>query len=501
MSPSAEHHAGALARGIPLSSKIVIITAAAVLFGLGAIYLEQHRKNVTSFYQVMGVKELPRGVPTAFLVVQYDATHKELAPVQIEKAILRAGDAVAEGRPANRSPVIAAAVQFDVVDLPAGPAVLEVVVVPWEGAPRTIEVPVVITPPVTPSPMIRTMEPANPHEDFARIETLPKGDVILGERENPFWIRVSDGQDRALPSHTELLLDDVRIAEVQVGPLGLGSGIIQFSKPHHELKVVASVGGTEGTLTEELVPVGLIRILPTPPVTRDAKSNPVVLAIESETVTERLHCALWSGDALVSFFPVPTDAGRARHPLDLPGEGLYRVTCTDHPQSEWWGDSFFLATADPAATLDLYRVALEDEPFFQSWPPSAELPPDQVDTALAYLMDRTTRTELPYGRLLSTLEADQEAIESEGRRVRLVILALIGGVGLSLLLWAMAMVLRQRRSLDLTRMDPDVLDEMGDDIGEEGLGRKNLMLPALFLILAALVNIAALIYILILILY
>lgn len=501
MSPSAEHHAGALARGIPLSSKIVIITAAAVLFGLGAIYLEQHRKAVTGFYQVMGVESLPQGIPAAFLVVQYDAAHKELAPVQVQKATLRSGDRSAEGRAVNRTPVVAAAVQFDAVDLPSGPAILELVVVPWEGAPRTLEVPVEITPPVIPSPMIRALEPGAPHEDFARIETLPKGDVILGERENPFWIRVSDGADQAADAHIEVLLDGNRVAETRLGPLGLGSVTMQFSKPHHEVKVVAAVTGAEGNLTEELGPVGLIRILPSPPVIRDPATAGVVLSIESETVTERLHCGLWLGDALTALFAVPTEGGRARHELALPREGLYRVTCTDHPQSEWWGDSFFLATSDPAATLELYRAALNDEPFFLSWPPSAQLSPEQLDMALSYLLDRTTRTELPYGRLLSTLEADQEALLAEGRRVRLVILALIGGVGLSLLLWAMAMVLRQRRSLDPTRMDPEVLDEMGEEFGEEGLGRKNLMLPAIFLISAALVNIAALIYILILILY
>jgi len=501
MSPSAEHHAGALARGIPLSSKIVIITAAAALFGLGAIYLEQQRKTITSFYQIMGVRELPRGTPAAFLVIQYDAFHKELAPVLVEAAVLRVGERTFAGRPVARTPVVAAAVQFDALDLPVGPATLELTVVPWEGLARTIAVPVEITPRSEPGPVIRPIASQMPDEDFARIETLFMGDVILGERDNPFWIRVSDGQDRALDAHAEVFLDGVRVSELLLGPLGLGVGTVHLTKPNHSLKVVAAVTGMEGIYTEDVAPMGLIRILPQPPVLRDPANERVVLSVESETVSERLQCGLWRGDALTSLFTVPTEGGRARHELSVPGEGLYRVTCTDHPQSEWWGDSYLLAAADPSKFLDRYLALLPEERYFQSWPPSAEMTPDQLDTALGYLLDRTERTELPYGRLLSTLEADQEALEAEGRRVRLVLLALIGGVGLSLLLWAVAMVLRQRRSLDPTRIDPDFLDEMGDDLGEIGLGRKGLMLPAVFLILAALVNVAALIYILILILY
>ncbi|MFH1530043.1 MAG: hypothetical protein ABIK09_04805 [Pseudomonadota bacterium] len=501
MSPSAEHHAGALARGIPLSSKIVIVTAAAVLFGLGAIYLEQHRKVVTSFYQVMGVRALPRGTPAAFLVIQYDAAHKELVPVLVEAAALRTTKGTFPGRPVARTPVVAAVVQFDALDLPVGSATLVLTVVPWEGTPRNIEIPVEVTPPTDPGPMVRPIAPEMPHEEFARIETLPMGDVILGERDNPLWIRVSDGQDRALEAHAEIFLDGIRVSELSLGPLGLGTGIVHLTKPNHSLKVVAAVSGVEGIRTEDLAPMGLIRILPQPPVLRDPLNDHVVLSIESETVTERLFCGLWRGDALTSLFAVPTEEGRARYELSVPGEGLYRVTCTDHPQSEWWGDSYFLAAAKPSDPLDRYRVALKDERFFQSWPRSEDLSPDLVDTALGYLLDRTVRTELPYERLLSTLDTDQEALEAEGRRVRLVILALIGGVGLSLLLWAVALVLRQRRSLDPTRIDPDYLDEMGDDLGDVGLGRKGLMLPAVCLILAALVNVAALIYILILILY
>jgi len=489
-----------LARGIPLSSRIVIITAAAVLFGLGVIYLEQQRKAVTSFYQVMGVSELLQGTPAAFLVIQYDAEHKELAPVLVEDAVLRAGDQIFAGRPVTRTPVVDAAVQFDALDLPAGPAVLELTVVPWEGAPRVIEVPVEIASRLDPAAVVRPMA-AQPHGDFARIEILPVGDVILGERDNPFWIRVSDGEDRPLDAHVEILLDHRGVSELHLGPLGIGLGTVHLTKPNHELEVVAAVTGTEGIRTEDLAPMGLIRVRPLPPVLRDPVNGEMTLAIESETVTERLHCGLWRGGALTTLFAVPTDAGRARHAVAVPGEGLYRVTCTDHPLSEWWGDSYFLAASDPATFLDEYRAVLEEERFFLSWPRSADMTPDQLDTALGYLLDRTERTELPYGRLVSTLEADQEAIEAEGRRVRLVILVLIGGVGLSLLLWAVAMVLRQRRSLDPTRMDPELLEGMGDELGEAGLGRKGLMIPAVFLISAALVNVAALIYILILILY
>ncbi len=491
---------GALAKGIPLSSKIVIVTATAVLFGLGVIYLEQQRKVVSSYYQVMGVRELPQGVPAAFQIIQYDHRHRELVPLLVESAALRFGDRTFPGRPGAATPVVAAAVLFDAVDLPPGPATLEVTVVPWEGEPRTLVIPLEVIPQRDAIPVLTSREPQMPHEDFARIETLPVGDVILGERDNPFWIRVSDGEDRALDAHVEILMDGLRVSEQQLGSLGIGLGIVQLTKPNHELRVVASITGTEGTLNEDLAPVGLIRIRPVPSVIRDPARERVTLEIESETVAERLHCGLWRGDALTSLFAVPTERGRARYELSVSGEGLYRITCTDHPKSEWWGDSFFLVSSDPAEVLDSYRDALVEERFFSSWPPSSELTPVQLEMALGYLLDRAIRTPLPYTSLLKTLEADQKELAEEGRAQRFTLLALIAAVGLSLLLWAVAMVLHQRRSLDPARLAPEFLDEMDGDLCEEGLGRKGFLLPAACLISAALVNLVALIYILLLIL-
>ena len=495
-STDAQHQRGALAKGIPLSSKIVIITATAVLFGLGVIYLEQQRKVVASYYQVMGVRELPRGVPAAFRVIQYDDRHMELVPVLVESAALRSGDRTFPGRPGAATPMVDAAVQFDAVDLPLGPATLEVSVAPWEGEPRTLEIPVEVIPRGDATPTFPFNEPQMPNEDFARIETVPVGDVILGERVNSFWIRVSDDEDRALDAQVEVLMDGVRVSEQQLGPLGLGLGTVQLTKPNHELGVIASITGTEGTMTKGLAPMGLIRIRPVPSVIRDPATERVTLEIESETVAERLHCGLWRGDALMSLFAVPTERGRASHELAVSGEGLHRITCTDHPKSEWWGDSFFLVSADPAAVLDRYRDAMAEERFFSSWPPSSELTPVQLEMALGYLLERAVRTPLPYASLLKTLEADQQELAEEGRTQRFTLLALIAAVGLSLLLWAVAMVLHQRRSLDPTRLDPEFLDEMDGDLGDEGLGRKGMLLPAACLISAALVNVAALIYIL-----
>ena len=203
------------------------------------------------------------------------------------RAVLRGGGREAAGRPVARTPVVGAAVQFDALDLPVGPAVLELTVVPWEGAPRTIEVPVEISPAVYPAPVIRPLAPEMPHEDFARIETLPVGDVTLGERDNPFWIRVSDGEDRAVDAHLEVLLDDVRVSELHLSSLGLGLATVQLTRLNHELKLVAAVTGAEGTLVEDVAPVGLIRIRPLPPVVRDHGSREVTLDIESETVAER----------------------------------------------------------------------------------------------------------------------------------------------------------------------------------------------------------------------
>ncbi|MBM4370680.1 MAG: hypothetical protein FJ098_03455, partial [Deltaproteobacteria bacterium] len=343
-------------------------------------------------------------------------------------------------------------------------------------------------------------EPARPAEDFARIETLEGGDTILGERENDFWIRVSDGQDRPSPAHIEVLLDGQRIAEFFLGALGLGRVRVPLSKPAHELTVVAAVTGAEGRRVEDIAPLGRIRIQPTPPVIRVSPGTPArgLLVIDSEAVTERLLCGLWRGDTLIDLFAVPAPAGRARHEITVPGDGIYRVTCTDHPASEWWGDSFLVATRSPDALLDSFREALAGEPFFAGWPPSSELSPGELDLALGYLLDRAERSTLPWTRLLDTREGDQARLDAEGRRVRMAILGLIAATGFSLLLWAVAMVLRQRRTLAAIR-DPELLG--AGALQEHGLGRRGALLPLAFLVLATLVNVGALIYILVLVLH
>lgn len=495
----------AISRGLPLSSWLVIITAAAVLFLLGTIYLSQQAKQLDVVYQVLGSGKLVVGRPAAFRVITFDMNHNELSPLSILSAGLSQGDHVIPGKVADQTAMNDSSVEFPPLDFTTGTARLDLEVSSWEGRARRISLVLDV---LETSDFAWTFTPAaaDPgNKVFRRLELTPFGRVVLGERTNPFWLRISDQDDHPVRGDVRIMIDGQAGPELTVDRSGLGIVQLPLSRPNHQVLVqVTAADGGLGDREEMVAPMGVMRILADPPLVSLPEETGTELIIESQTVGDVLYCGLWSRGNLARLFRVNTRDGIGRYRLDLPEQGLYQVACNDHVLAgrDWLGEAWILASRDPADSVRrLLSGILDEETFFLGWDSPSGWSRDQLLVSAAYLLDRIEPGQMDFSLIHSTREGDTQEIKAEIRRTRTIILVLIALVGLSLVLWAVAQVLRNRKSMGSMNLEAEALEGMGDDLGTAGLARKGQMIPLLILLLAAMVNVGSLIYVLILILY
>jgi hypothetical protein len=489
---------------LPLSYRLTIVLSVLLMFALGVVYFSLRNQRVTTSFQVYGSTEVTRGLPAAFRLVQFDNEgNRGNLPVLVRRVTVLQEGAEPVVQPGTE-PVgaIPADLVLETGALQAGPATLRFDVEGWNGEQRTIEAAVTVLVPKASDPLrfqLRAPLEAPLEADRAHMDLALPGAGLVEGIPNTLWLRVADEARRPVEAHPRYRLGD---GESQVAPstgrLGLTDIVLAPRGPNQTLVIDVPFRDETVSWEEMVAPSRLVRLLGPPLVTEDDPPLTLTFPVETDGTDRALFCTLWRQRTALAFAQTETSDGRGSVSFDLPVRGLYWVSCDDHflSAAEFLTARPVMLTREPDRFLQSLVAMVSGDPFFAAWPPVDRLTPTEKERAFAYFASRMAPDGPEFTKLLNTYDGDVEALRQRAGTQRDAVLILLGLVGLGLLLWAIAVAIRQHTRLSRSFREFQAQEDVGDDLSVQGITRRKGYMPALLVILTVIANLAALIWLL-----
>jgi len=487
---------------LPLSFKIVIVVSVALIFVLGLVFFSQLNRTVTTSFQLYGPPVFQEGQPASIRVVQFDTVNTKNIPASITGATLTGGGRSVTADISATVPSLPADLVLPVVEVDPGESLLEVEVKGWNGEQRTITAPVTVVPRGRHwAQHVRLAQtyPAPAHAEKVLMDLSMTGGVLLEGVENHIWLRTARPNGKPYAAKVSYHLAEGESAQASpAGRLGVARLDVNPAGVNQNLTMTVETEGGQVEWEEMVTPVshalirGPDRIL--------KADGPVVANIEVHTATDtrELYCSVWRGPSPLALFTIVTDGGRANPSIELPGPGFYWVACNDVYTSV---DGFLafapvVALSDPDKFLAQLTALFASDPFFAHWPSVDEMTPAEKKTAWDYLGARLAPRDVELAKLANTHSDDVDALteDSEGRRD--LILLLIALVGFGLLTWTVAVAFKQHSALARGFRELSETEDFGEELQREGITRRRSFLPAILILLTAVANLVALIWLL-----
>ncbi len=489
---------------LPLSYRLTIILSVGLMFALGLAYFGLRNQRVPTSFQIYGSPTAVQGLPAVFRLVHFDNDGNQgNLPVQIVTVtVSQNGSVVANGTPLQEIATVPADARIDTATLVPGPAMVRFEVSGWEGESRTLEFPLEVLAPDDAAPMAATLRPgieAPIDGTRARMDlSLPSGGMVEG-LPNRLWVRFADPASRPQDVHPTYRLgsgEEVRAAAT--GRLGITPMTLVPSGPNQTLFI--DVPFRDDTVSwEEMVAPGKLARLDQAPLFV-TQTPPVLqhLRVATDGADRVLYCSLWFNTTVIELARVDTIDGIGNLAFSLPHPGLYWATCDDHflSASEFLAERPMIVTEDPLASLNQLLQLGATEPFFSHWPASHLLTAEELERASAYLQDRLAPAGQQTAQLLNTYDGDVAQLRARAENQRDTVLLLWAIAGVGLLLWAVAVTIRQHKRLARSFQEFQEGEDVGDDLATQGITRKRSFVPAALVAVAVLANLGALIWLL-----
>jgi hypothetical protein len=465
----------------------VIVLCCSLIFAVGVGFLFYRSDSPPISFRVLGDPRPLAGASTAFRISAWNSKLRSTLPVQVSRATLRspAGAAGVEGQIQPSLPELGTLLRFSLLDLPPGEALLELELATEGQDPRLLSLPLrLMDAGLRPDRWLRA---AQAHELALEDRPLwlrPPGGVILGDRSSPVLLRLLE----AAPKET--LYWSLDESAPQALPLEQGLGLLklEINRPLHQLRL-AFDPGLANAAQIGLAPLGVTALELSSPGVSAAPDAKLSLTVISQALAPTLACAHWRDGRLLDSFDLDTSSGTARRTLPASQAGVHRVACADRlgSQDPWTGEAFFLVAQDDPRDLGRELARLLKEPLLEE---GSSGPAEAWLTWLVTMLE----TRAPGLELLAdTLPGDTLAQRSSFGRFRGFLTLALGLLGLGLLGFGVWVVLAQHRSL-LRSPGEGALDPDSPEALEANLGRRQALLPFFMVLLAALLNLAAMVY-------
>ncbi len=495
------HDRDSSSSALPLSYKLVISISLLLMFVLGWFYLGMGNRDASATFQVYASQEVVSGLPAAFRVVQFNGEDNRNLPATIEAvALLRNGNEVARTAGGDSTPVLPADISVVVPPLEPGPLTVRLELAAWDGQKRTVDAEVQV---VAPGESTRHLQllaelQAPPKIKDARLSLTAAGGGLVDGAANRVWLRMGGVDGRPLSARPELRVDEAApIVAEPVGRLGIAAADLVVKGPNADLVTEVPLGSGRVVWEEMVAPDRPARLRTARKVLAPVLPASVPVDLDSSLPEMELFCTLWHGGTASRFFRAATREYSARFTVELPSEGLYWITCEENFLS---ADEFptylpLLVTRDEVAAIDSL-VAQTGDAWPLSWPRTADMTSEERAGALDYLSDRMAPQGLSIEQLVNTFASDREQLREQSGRHRDAVLAVMAMLGLGLLVWAVAVAVRQHSRLRRSFREFQDGEDVGDELATEGITRKRSFVPAILIGLTFLLNMIALLYLL-----
>jgi len=471
------------------------------MFALGLVYFGLRNQRVATSFQVYGSRAVTQGLPAVFRLVQFDNDGNQgNLPMQIIATAVRQGEReVSNGKALQDVASVPADIRIDATGLVPGEAALHFDVEGWNGERRKLEVPITVRPRGSSEFAARLRPGLDAPIDANRALmdlTLPAGGMVEG-LDNQVWIRFAS--PAGVPADVHLNYSLAEGEEVQAEATGrLGITPISLAPRGPNQNLIIEVPYQDDTVVwqEMIAPGKLARLTGAPLVWKTPPPVEHTLTLETDGSDRTFYCTLWQQTTPIDLARVDTADGLGEVTFEFPSRGLFWVTCDDHflSSNEFIAERAVLSTDYPPAGFAAILELAADEKFFANWPAAEQLTPAEFQRATAYFQDRLQPHGQEISQLLNTYDGDVAQLRTRAGHQRDTVLVLWGLVGVGLLLWAVAVTIRQHKRLTKAFQEFQDGEEVGDDLAIEGITRRRSFVPTLLVAFTVLANLAALIW-------
>jgi hypothetical protein len=486
---------------LPFSYRLTIVVTVALMFALGLVYFGLRNQRITTSFQVYGSRTITQDLPAVFRLVQFDNDGSQgNLPVKIlDVTVNQNGREISSGKALQDVASVPADARIMATGLKPGEATLHFDVKGWTGERRKLEVMVDVLPPQSIYSGARLRPGLEAPIDATRALmdlSLPAGGMVEG-LDNQVWLRFAGPDGRPADVHPNFTLADSENVQAEAtGRLGITPISLDPRGPNQNLVIEVPFRDDTIIWEEMIAPGKLARLVgasllwQTPPPVQHA------LTLETDGSDRTFYCTLWQQTTPISIARVDTLDGVGKVIFDYPAWGLFWVTCDDHflSSNEFTSERAVYITEDSPATLGQIIKLAADEPFFANWPELGQLTPAEFERAAAYFQDRLQPHGQEISQLLNTYDGDSAELRTLAGHQRDTVLILWGLAGVGLLLWAVAVTIRQHKRLARSFQEFQDGEEVGDDLALEGITRRRSFVPALLVAFTFLANLAALIW-------
>jgi hypothetical protein len=478
---------------LPLWYRLVIAFSAISLFLLGLAYFGFLLPDRGSTFRLYGSPTLWEDLPAAFSLVEMDSGRETPVPCRVTAARLTTQDRIIEGPQLASLHNNPSLFSFPSVALPTGEAVLHITVEGWDSRVRELSVPLRIRakPHALPDPAL--VQPAFSPVDGGRyrVSLIPARGGMPDGLPSTLWVRITDGEDRGVPVSLTWSVEGGAHGEpLHTGHLGLASLPLALSgvNPLLELRLVPEGDEAEIVWQEYVPPDRRMTFVPEATLLRGEAGATMSVQVQTVNPDERMFCSVWYEGVPIQCSVVPLDDRKGSLDLRFPAEGLYYLACSGYAPS----------SVELAETVAI-GVFRDPQPFLAALAQrlSLSLPPAEAperSLAEAYVMDVVQPRALAFSTLLNTMEQDQHKANARAHSIRQWLLLLMGVVGGLLAVWAVLVVVLQQRRLRRGFRDFTIEEDVGDELQQQGLTRRQPPYAFILLIVTAMANLAALIW-------
>jgi len=481
-----------------------------LIFVLGVFYFSLQDRRVGTAFRVYSSGKVVAGMPTAFAVQQFDgAKRKDQACTVSSARVWQGGEEPRVQDGADASPSIPAVFVLDTSGLRPGPAKVVLTVHGEGGVVREIETSLEVEPPgavdepfalldVLDAPLAAVTKEAGLPEDKWKLDLTITGGGLVEGVPNRVYLRTwgkgkEVGPVDVVPAFK--LDDGEKMPATRSGKLGISTFELAPSGPNQDLMIELPL--KEGVLAwqEMISPDRLASIVV--PRSKSTRTGLLDAQVLTSSLSSEFFCMLWRGRGALDVGKVVSEEGRATFQPVAPVPGLYWLTCGELGDSDDGFRAFapVLVGEEPSLFLSRMLRLVSEDPFFKDWDP-ARLSPAERSLATDYFLARLAPDGLSFVQVANTYADDLKALEAKTGELRTWVLVLIGAVGLSLLFWAVAVTLKQHRSMVRSFREFQQEEEVGDELAGEGIARKRSYIPGILVILSILTSVVALVFLL-----
>lgn len=486
---------------LPFSYRLTIVVSVAVMFALGLVYFGLRNQRVATSFQIYGGRSISQSLPAVFRLVQFDNDGNQgYLPIRIISVSLRQGGReVSTGQPLQEVASVPADARIVGAGLEPGEATVLFDVEGWNGERRQLEAAVTVLPQSS-NTLAATLRPgldAPVDATRAIMDISPPAGGLVEGLDNRVWIRFAapDGSPANVHPSYSLGTGERGHAE-STGRLGITPMVLTPSGPNQNL--VMEIPFRDDTIVwQEMIAPGKLARLTGPPLFVTSPP-PTVQSFEIQTdgADRSLYCTLWQHTTAVDLARVDTTDGVGQLSFSLPARGLFWVTCDDNllSTSDFLAERAIWLTDDQAGCFAELMTLATAEPFFKGWPDFSQLTPAELTRAASYLQERLQPLGQEMSQLHNTYDGDVAALRERAGNQRDTVLVLWGLAGIGLLLWAVAVTIRQHKRLTRTFREFQDDEDVGDQLSAEGITRRRSFVPALLVAFTVLANLAALLW-------